>query len=233
MHVAAAMFTPASLMAAATRASAPGVFSMSMTRSIAIVAAGASLTRDGDRGGLAVFEQRRDQDDDVVVAEVCGEMLHAGLLHEPLAAADLRAVAGADAAQQFGMLVGRPVVNGNAARLHGVRERAFLDVCGLSAGVDVECEPRLRRNRYTRQAECLPAGAARVDDLRQRDPLCRRCGCFLSGGGSSDRESQDADERESNARHLPTLSAQASSACPERRAARGTSLRPHAAPIGL
>src|SRR5215208_6636591 len=35
-HVAAAMFTPASLIAAATRASAPGVFSMSMTRSTAI-----------------------------------------------------------------------------------------------------------------------------------------------------------------------------------------------------
>src|SRR5581483_11011734 len=36
MHVAAAMFTPASLIAAATRASAPGVFSMSMTRSYAM-----------------------------------------------------------------------------------------------------------------------------------------------------------------------------------------------------
>src|SRR5215218_8372155 len=36
MHVAAAMFTPASLIAAATRASAPGVFSMSMTRSTAM-----------------------------------------------------------------------------------------------------------------------------------------------------------------------------------------------------
>src|SRR5688572_26499247 len=35
MHVAAAMFTPASLIAAATSASAPGVFSMSMTRSAA------------------------------------------------------------------------------------------------------------------------------------------------------------------------------------------------------
>ena len=33
MQVAAAMFTPASLIAAATLASAPGVFSMSMTRS--------------------------------------------------------------------------------------------------------------------------------------------------------------------------------------------------------
>jgi hypothetical protein len=36
MQVAAAMFTPASLIAAATRASAPGVFSTSMTRSTAI-----------------------------------------------------------------------------------------------------------------------------------------------------------------------------------------------------
>src|SRR4029450_10763114 len=35
-HVAAAMLTPASLIAAATRASAPGVFSMSMTRSTAM-----------------------------------------------------------------------------------------------------------------------------------------------------------------------------------------------------
>src|SRR3954469_4723014 len=35
-HVAAAMFTPASLIAAATRASAPGVLSISMTRSTAI-----------------------------------------------------------------------------------------------------------------------------------------------------------------------------------------------------
>src|SRR5882672_5793063 len=35
-HVAAAMFTPASLIAAATCASAPGVFSMSMTRSTAM-----------------------------------------------------------------------------------------------------------------------------------------------------------------------------------------------------
>jgi len=34
-QVAAAMFTPASLTAAATRASAPGVLSMSMTRSTA------------------------------------------------------------------------------------------------------------------------------------------------------------------------------------------------------
>src|SRR5690242_2716965 len=39
MHVAAAMFTPASLIAAATWASAPGVFSMSMTRSYAMRAA--------------------------------------------------------------------------------------------------------------------------------------------------------------------------------------------------
>jgi hypothetical protein len=36
MHVAAAMFTPASLIAAATSASEPGVFSMSMTRSTAM-----------------------------------------------------------------------------------------------------------------------------------------------------------------------------------------------------
>src|SRR4051812_30910925 len=36
MHVAAAMFTPASLIAAATSASAPGVLSMSMTRSTAM-----------------------------------------------------------------------------------------------------------------------------------------------------------------------------------------------------
>src|SRR5688500_19815669 len=36
MHVAAARFTPASLIAAATSASAPGEFSMSMTRSKAI-----------------------------------------------------------------------------------------------------------------------------------------------------------------------------------------------------
>ena len=36
MHVAAAMFTPASLIAAAARTSAPGVFSISMTRSNAI-----------------------------------------------------------------------------------------------------------------------------------------------------------------------------------------------------
>src|SRR5947209_2678243 len=36
MQVAAARFTPASLTAAATRASAPGVFSMSMTRSYAM-----------------------------------------------------------------------------------------------------------------------------------------------------------------------------------------------------
>ena len=35
-QVAAAMFTPASLIAAATPASAPGVFSMSMTRSTAM-----------------------------------------------------------------------------------------------------------------------------------------------------------------------------------------------------
>jgi hypothetical protein len=38
MHVAAARFTPASLIAAATRASAPGSFSISMTRSNAIAA---------------------------------------------------------------------------------------------------------------------------------------------------------------------------------------------------
>ena len=35
-HVAAARFTPASLIAVATRANAPGVFSMSMTRSTAM-----------------------------------------------------------------------------------------------------------------------------------------------------------------------------------------------------
>src|SRR5919198_2971739 len=43
MQVAAAMFTPASLIAAATCASAPGVFSMSMTRSTAIYSCGVSL----------------------------------------------------------------------------------------------------------------------------------------------------------------------------------------------
>src|SRR5436305_2800289 len=43
MQVAAAMFTPASLIAAATCASAPGVFSISMTRSYAMRCAGASL----------------------------------------------------------------------------------------------------------------------------------------------------------------------------------------------
>src|SRR4051812_45224020 len=43
MHVAAAMFTPTSLIAAATAASAPGLFSMSMTRSTGI-SVGASLS---------------------------------------------------------------------------------------------------------------------------------------------------------------------------------------------
>ena len=44
MQVAAAMFTPASLIAAATCASAPGVLSMSMTRSNAMVPRGVSLS---------------------------------------------------------------------------------------------------------------------------------------------------------------------------------------------
>src|SRR5690348_2936324 len=43
MQVAAAMLTPASLIAAATSASAPGEFSMSMTRSYAMGPAAASL----------------------------------------------------------------------------------------------------------------------------------------------------------------------------------------------
>src|SRR4051812_31821399 len=46
MHVAAAMFTPASEMATATSASAPGVFSTSMTRSTANPLPGGSLTED-------------------------------------------------------------------------------------------------------------------------------------------------------------------------------------------
>src|SRR5688572_1825702 len=45
MHVAAEMFTPASLIAAATSASAPGVFSISMTRSTAMGRCGVSLPR--------------------------------------------------------------------------------------------------------------------------------------------------------------------------------------------
>jgi hypothetical protein len=43
------MFTPASLIAAATPANAPGVFSMSMTRSTAMVACGVSL-KDEEEG---------------------------------------------------------------------------------------------------------------------------------------------------------------------------------------
>ena len=45
-QVAAAMLTPASLIASATRARAPGVFSMSMTRSVAISRCAVSLLRD-------------------------------------------------------------------------------------------------------------------------------------------------------------------------------------------
>src|SRR5262245_27468945 len=45
-HVAAAMFTPASLIAAATCASAPGVFSMSMTKSTGMCPVEAQRTRE-------------------------------------------------------------------------------------------------------------------------------------------------------------------------------------------
>src|SRR5688572_14067481 len=53
MHVTAAMLTPASLMAAATRASAPGSFSTSMTRSNPMLG-GASLLVLGGRGRAAL-----------------------------------------------------------------------------------------------------------------------------------------------------------------------------------
>src|SRR3954452_1302266 len=62
-HVAAAMLTPASLIAAATFARAPGVFSMSITRSVAI--AGASLQRVGG----AVSAPAEVLDDPVRVAD--------------------------------------------------------------------------------------------------------------------------------------------------------------------
>ena len=49
-QAAAAMFTPASLIAAATRASAPGVFSMSMTRSTAMCPVlSSAYLREGSR----------------------------------------------------------------------------------------------------------------------------------------------------------------------------------------
>ena len=61
-HVAAARFTPASLTAVATRASAPGVFSTSMTRSNAISARssvlGALARADPRDAGLAVTVPR-------------------------------------------------------------------------------------------------------------------------------------------------------------------------------
>src|SRR5437763_2389012 len=54
-HVAAAMFTPASLIAAATRASAPGVFSTSMTRSTAMGPLRCQPTsRDGSPLGVTI-----------------------------------------------------------------------------------------------------------------------------------------------------------------------------------
>jgi hypothetical protein len=46
------MFTPASLIAAATRASAPGVFSMSMTRSTTVCPGGGSLLGRARGSGL-------------------------------------------------------------------------------------------------------------------------------------------------------------------------------------
>src|SRR4051794_35908399 len=59
-QVAAAMFTPASLIAAATSASAPGVFSMSMTRSTAIGPRRASLL--ADVGGYPLREPLGEHD---------------------------------------------------------------------------------------------------------------------------------------------------------------------------
>jgi hypothetical protein len=53
-HVAAAMLTPASLIAAATCASAPGVFSMSMTRSTAMFPVAVSVPWPARCEGTAV-----------------------------------------------------------------------------------------------------------------------------------------------------------------------------------
>src|SRR4051794_4429460 len=61
MHVAAAMLTPASEMATATSASAPGVFSTSMTRSTANPLPGGSLTEDdGPMTGATETEANRE-----------------------------------------------------------------------------------------------------------------------------------------------------------------------------
>src|SRR4051794_8938514 len=87
MQVAAAMFTPASLIAAATSASAPGLFSMSMTRSTATLRAAyrrarsaaerAAGQRDGavEDGGLG---RRADRDAMVAAGDHPAAAVEAG-----------------------------------------------------------------------------------------------------------------------------------------------------------
>src|SRR4051794_36146475 len=139
-QVAAATFTPASLIAVATRASAPGAFSMSMTKSTAIAVRRQpnrwkASAANRDRGWLPVLEQRRREDHDRPVAKVRCEVLNARLLDQPLPCPDLRGVPRGDAADELRVLVGRAAVHGHRALLHRIRERSRLDVRGLRAGM--------------------------------------------------------------------------------------------------
>src|SRR5262245_25247571 len=63
-HVAAAMFTPASLIAAATCASAPGVFSTSITRSTAIRRTASCHDRSSADGDPLLLAVRRGHEDE-------------------------------------------------------------------------------------------------------------------------------------------------------------------------
>src|SRR5215217_4477478 len=108
MHVAAAMFTPASLIAAAARASAPGVFSMSMARSTALCPVRLTPTdrdvHDSGRSFIAGERLGLEPSAFLAIVEDMGDA-HCGgnRLYPALHQLEVRVVAQAEAVQPLGL----------------------------------------------------------------------------------------------------------------------------------
>src|SRR4051794_9784215 len=181
MHVAAAMFTPASLIAAATRASAPGVLSMSITRSTAM-----SREPTPSRHGRACRRTRGANDRMRGCADACVPLLARAAVRRGRralrrAAAGLPRRAGGGSAALVHALVERPARRrslGRRTRATSIRGlvcrrrlgRARHAQRGRGSGAPGRSARLHRGARHERRRRSLPAAAR---DPRRPDAVGR------------------------------------------------------------
>lgn len=113
-------------------------------------------------------EQRREVDDDALLALVGGVVVGGRLLDDPLAGADAGGVSGADRTDQPRVLVGRALAHPDLPLLDGVGERASVDIGDLGPRVVVQGQLRSRLDDDAGEGERPVPGAAGVGGLSER-----------------------------------------------------------------